>query len=64
MNPIDIIVIVISSAFLIALIIAKIRNPRKTANGNIACSGEYGCPAQAQLKRALKKAKKSISTNS
>lgn len=64
MNPIDIVVIVACSAILIAMTVAKIKKPKKTSNGNIACSGEYGCPAQAKFKRALKNAKKSIETNS
>ena len=64
MNFIDIIVIIVCAAILIGLTVAKIRKPKRRTNGNISCSGEYGCPAQAQFKRALKDAKKSIKAQS
>ncbi|MFA6796278.1 MAG: hypothetical protein WCR63_01690 [Bacilli bacterium] len=62
MNLIDVVVIVACVAILVGLIIAKIRKPKPKHTNNIVCSGEYGCPAQPEFKRALKKAKKSIKT--
>jgi hypothetical protein len=57
MGPLEIIIIILASLFVIAVIVMQIIRHKKNIN---TCSSECGCSQIEDMKRALKKAHESI----
>ncbi|MFA5236192.1 MAG: hypothetical protein WC399_05085 [Bacilli bacterium] len=57
MEPIEIIVIVVTVLFLGAVVYTSIQGKKKGKSG---CASQYGCSAVSDMQRAFKDAKKSF----